>query len=654
MKLKGVNPLEQHVEKIVLVLVVVILLGVIAMQFVTQPNTIEVGSRRVTPDAIYQVLGEQARSLESQISDTSPRLPDVQDVDLVARYDSAFRSDEGGSVELPSALGEGVDVVAALGVEKVTPGGGNFDAIEALRVPVTSEPVAVSRWATLDPFAVAEVPELGSIGSGGEQPLDFASVSIEATFSGSELRKVLEGEDGFPGVPRLFWASTGMAVMGLEVERQKLMADGSWGASERIQRPPMSAVPTDAVRESDPLVRLNEVVALAQEHAPDVIRPAFVPTISGPMWEPPSLADVSGSSSLSDEERLTRRLATLEEELERVRGAGRRTTTGSPGGGGGKTPTRTRDPRDPGTTSRPSGGNEARIERLEREIESVRNELDRLGVRVEDRPRSRAGGAAARMDVLTEDTVQMWAHDIGVEPGATYRYRTRVAVNNPYFRKGPYLDEEDADQQALTVEPFARGSWSDWSAPVRVGARELFFVSGASTNATTGAPAEAKVELYSMYYGYYRRRSLTLSPGDVLASDVAISGGLLLFDRGSADPREIERYLSEPDSRDRTLPSGVTSAPDRMMIDLDAYLIEVLPDPIAGIDEDGGLIRSVSVLLRTRDGSLVERRPSADTGSALFEQVSSSASEGARAEIRAPGSEPAAPASAGLFVATEP
>ncbi len=646
MKLKGVNPFEQHVEKIVLVVVVFVLLGVIAMQFVTQPNTIEVGSREVAPDAIYQVLGEQARSLESQISDTSPRLPDVKDVDLVARYDSAFEASEEGVGVLPAPLGTGVDVVAALGVDNVTSGGGNFDEIEALTVPVTSSPIAVSRWATLDPFALSENPGLGSLGSGGSQPIDFASVSIEASFSGSDLRKVLEGEDGFPGVPRLFWASTGMAVMGLEVERQKLMDDGSWGPGERIERPAMSAMPTNAVRASDPLVRLNEVVGLAQEHAPDVIRPAFVPTISGPEWEAPSLADSTGRSSLSEEERLTRKLASLEEELDRVRNAGRRTTT-RPGGGGGGGKTPTRDPRTgPSTTSRPGGsGNDARIERIEREIEGVREDLDRLGVEIDDRTRSGSG----TLDVLREDSLQMWAHDMGVEPGATYRYRTRVAVNNPYFRKGPYLDEADQAQQALTVDPFARGDWSDWSDPVRVGAKELFFVSSASTNTTTGTPAEVKVELYSMYYGYYRRRSMTLSPGDVLASDVPVSGDLLLFDRGSADAKAIERYLEDTDSRDRTLPDGVTMGPDRRMIDLGAYVIEVLADPISSVDDQGGLVRSVSVLLRDRDGSLEERRPAMDTGSTLFEQVSASASEGARAEIRAPGSEAAAPGSAGLF-----
>ena len=49
MKLKGVNQFEQHIEKIVLGVVFLILLGVIALQFVTTPNNIEDGGRSIPP-----------------------------------------------------------------------------------------------------------------------------------------------------------------------------------------------------------------------------------------------------------------------------------------------------------------------------------------------------------------------------------------------------------------------------------------------------------------------------------------------------------------------------------------------------------------------------------------------------------------------------
>jgi hypothetical protein len=78
MKLKGVNPIAQHIEKVVLGLTVLIFLAVISMQFVTSPNNVKAGSRDVAPDQIYNELASTANALQSQISDTSPSLPQVQ------------------------------------------------------------------------------------------------------------------------------------------------------------------------------------------------------------------------------------------------------------------------------------------------------------------------------------------------------------------------------------------------------------------------------------------------------------------------------------------------------------------------------------------------------------------------------------------------
>src|SRR4051812_31421349 len=49
MKLKGVNPIEQHVEKIVLVTVSGVFLLVVAAQFLYEPNKVKVGSAAPVP-----------------------------------------------------------------------------------------------------------------------------------------------------------------------------------------------------------------------------------------------------------------------------------------------------------------------------------------------------------------------------------------------------------------------------------------------------------------------------------------------------------------------------------------------------------------------------------------------------------------------------
>ena len=104
MKLKGVNPIEQHIEKIVLMVMLVLLLAVLAMQFVSRPNDIDVGDRSVSPDQVYTVLEGEASRLDGQLKNQNPSLPEINEVDLVQRYNDAFANASGGRVELTAAL----------------------------------------------------------------------------------------------------------------------------------------------------------------------------------------------------------------------------------------------------------------------------------------------------------------------------------------------------------------------------------------------------------------------------------------------------------------------------------------------------------------------------------------------------------------------
>jgi hypothetical protein len=105
-----------------------------------------------------------------------------------------------------------------------------------------------------------------------------------------------------------------------------------------------------------------------------------------------------------------------------------------------------------------------------------------------------------------------------VREGETYRYRTRVVVNNPYFGRGQFLK----NQEDLAKDSLMRSAWTDWSEPVSVDRSEYFFVVNASPGETLGAVAagpRALVEMYSFYYGSYHRATATLEPGDVLSAE---------------------------------------------------------------------------------------------------------------------------------------
>lgn len=655
MKLKGVNPIEQHIEKIVLGVVLLLLLGVISMQFVLRPNNVDVGNnRKVSPDQIYTSLESQANQLRSQISDLDPTLPEVKSVDLIERYNQAFASAAGGRTSLSAPLGQGVDIARATGTSigdiKITSDG----PVAALRVPVTSTPIAASQWATLDPYAVVQVPEYSRYVP-AQQPFDFPSVTVEASFSGKDLAAALNGENGGSAIPRRFWSTTGVAILGFEAERQKMMPDGSWGASEPIETPPHTPLPTGAIGPEAGLIDLTELVGNAGRAVEEVARPMFPPTIAGSSWTPPSERMDSGDDSEATQiKRLQRQLDRARAELERLTNAPTRTSNPDPRGnpGGGKTGGGIRrDDRRPSTTTQPNRSRD-RAQEVRERIRTLEEQLKDLGVDQRDTrqaSRSRLSGGDVR-SVLEEESVDLWAHDLGVEPGATYRYRTRVVVNNPLFRKGAELDADDADQQALTSDPFARGAWSDWSSPVVAGAREYYFVTNAETTAPlSSAGPKATIELYQMYYGHYRKSTLSVSPGDELATTVRLSGDLLSFDTGVIEAGDAADAVAGLEGEEQSeLPEGVSELANRVSIDLGVFVLDVYPALTTAQTGLGQTVTPMRVVLRDDRGEVVVRSDLGDESSLAYALASESASSASDTPLRAPG-EPAISPAAELF-----
>ncbi|MDF1810397.1 MAG: hypothetical protein P1U42_11950 [Phycisphaerales bacterium] len=646
MKLKGVNPIEQHIEKIVLAVVLIVLLAVLSMQFVLRPNDVDVGNRKVSPDQVYSVLETQATQLQSQLSDLNPQLPELESVDLVERYNNAFASSSGGAVALSTPLGKGVDISYATGGQAPTGVEVNTGPVAGLIVPKTDTPIALSHWATLDPYAVLEVPAYETY-IPSAQPFDFASVSVQANFSGKDLEAALLGKSGGEGaIPRRFWSTTGLAIMGFEAQREQLMADGSWGNAEPIETPPHTPLPINALGKNAGLLDLTDLVTKANRARGEVVNPMFPPTIAGGLWVPPSdRVDTGDDSEATMITRIQRRLDRYRVELDRLNnapaGGGARPTGTRPGGP--KTGRPGGNPTQPATNPR---NNSSRIDKLRKDIEDLEKQLKDLGV---DDSQSSRRARTSRDDVgsvLEEESVELWAHDLGVEPGATYRYRTRVVVNNPLFRKGGELDPDDAAQQALTQEPFVRGDWSDWSDRVVVGAETYFFVTNADADNGIGTGgAKASIELYQMYYGNYRRSSLTAYAGDELSASVRMSGDLLNFDSSIISASDAAKAVGELNIEDSVLPEGITELSNRISIELGVYILDIYADLSSSETSFGQSVTPMNVVLRDQSGAVIVRSDLRDESSAAYELASESASSASSTPLREPGVSAIPPAS---------
>jgi hypothetical protein len=147
--------------------------------------------------------------------------------------------------------------------------------------------------------------------------------------------------------------------------------------------------------------------------------------------------------------------------------------------------------------------------RLTEEIERLEGQLSALNP--EATIEIAGAGQMELQDLATAEEMLVWAHDLGVEPGKTYRYRCRILMFNPFFARGRQLLPE---QQALAESFEIVSAVSEWSSPVMVAPPVEFFVVRASDGAGSLGMGEARIELYRYEGGARRTEQFTVQPGE--------------------------------------------------------------------------------------------------------------------------------------------
>ena len=674
MKLKGINPVEQHAEKIVLALVSVVFLGVLAMQFLHQPNRVKVGTALVPPDQAFAEVEKQANSIRGRITDPDVELPEVKAISIASEFEAKIK---GPQVVRPGA--GSVSFGAAIRFDGDTSGAGRGGAgtqVAEVRVPAPTGVVAASYMATLDPMEWifneglrAHLPK--------EQPFDKAFTSVECVFDGIALRRALTEDPDGAGPVRpvpINWWNDKFAILALELEREERMSDGSWGNSTVVSGLPGRLEVASWVK-TDSSLGVEQAAFEALRASEAHQRPEFYSLIAGSEWVPPTEIAAGEAMKGMDPAVATRiqRLRTLDRRLSDNRKAldalGSGPAQRSPGdrapGSGrmveGGAPANDRDAR------RRESLTKARDSML-RDRTRIETELANLGYTPEGQATRTEGGAAParRVPFLEDGAVRLWAHDVTVEAGKTYRYRTRVMLNNPAFGRGASLVPE---QKTMAEERILRGASSGWSAPVKVDDPVYYFVVSASERDSIGG-ARATAEVYRFYYGHWRRGAANVEPGDVLVAEADLPDGLVIFDLARLEKGERPPELAPPPGdlvpqpepapgrgvpgeetiiipapgspRDPRTPAPAPAAPStptapqdlvgtpvgkKVSVMLQAILLDVArtPGTARGV-RDGG----VQAVVRTPTGAIEVRTPETDRRSEVYQRVSSSAKDGER------------------------
>jgi hypothetical protein len=544
MKVKDTNFLQQHLEKIILGAAVLFALVVLWFYAVGQPYGVSVAQHHnVAPAQVPDLLLSEAERLRDNLESQKSPLPSMS----VADYTDEFRGRMARSL-LP--FDRYVMPLAHPGLD-LRWGGSQAKPLDKLAIPTPPGPFdiqTVSAFGVLvdqpDPQLTQEFVRL----IGAHQPRDFRYVSIGATFDMAQWAKLIQQTPADERIPENWW-NTRRFLTAVVLQRQTLdPATGNW--SEPIT---IAALPTGRTYGIEAFqytpAEAAQVLDLVYFEQELIKRPPF--PLTTPTWFPPGAK--GRQLSLEDQ----RSLAKLQREITEVQDRIKRLTRNEPEApGAAPAPTRPIAPPPvdefarpgapprPATTPRPSTARAAtptlsNLERAQQNLAELTAQFNQLRG-IEDAPVANPafgpdmaapapgypgypgpgagpvqqanpdGSPAAAPD---NERMTLWAHDLTVQPGQTYRYRVVAYVFNPLFQRKEVVPEQRDqyfNQLALASTP------SDWSAPVAIDPVVQFFLVKADPN-------EATIEVWRIHNGQWVHQRFRARPGDPLGGVAAIA-----------------------------------------------------------------------------------------------------------------------------------
>jgi uncharacterized membrane protein YgcG len=537
------NPFEQHVEKIVLGAAVLGVIGVGVWEFGLNESTVSLGGRQVPISTVDGELDREAQKLQAQLRDEAEAgvtLPELKQA-TSSLFEERLNKGTGAGALLGPAGPSFASALVKDGLAKdVSYHEPKFPAPTALLVQSTSDALTDEAKSTYSPY-------LGSAVSG--ESTDITWITPSALINLEDMRDELksDGPGEAKSIPTRWWEDT-LLIADVVFERQERLEDGAWGpttvvdpvgtqlAADLSFRKDLAATPVP------PELRGTVVETLKQ--ASDqlaVLRPDFYPTKRGLWIEPNDAAPAAPVDISPEEERrlrelgkaqtklgeLEKRRAGLEAELKELggrldppagddkkkdkddnsSGAGGDGGGGFGFGGGGAGGGGMKGRRDP-NAGKDAENDKKRIQKTKlfdqvvKEIEAKKEQLTSLGATA-----AQVEQAAKQVDLVNDESVRVWTHDVNVKAGATYRYRCSVKLLNPFLGKESVLT---AAQQPLAKASSIASATSAWSAPYTVPSELALFV----TQASLRGRGEATVEVYRLHDGQRRVETFNVSPGD--------------------------------------------------------------------------------------------------------------------------------------------
>lgn len=547
MKTKGISFWEQHIERFILGLALLVCLVFVAMQFMGEPNAVQIAGKDVSPGEVDELLIARAKEVGDKMDGTTSVAVEKVAEPVLPRFVSRLETPVAPASTLATwspKLGMGGGSTTGRDRPFVTP-----------QVPQPTNIAVAQHFDTILPEIVEGTEGLKSL-IGANAPYDVTWNTIGAKIDVASLLQQYSTEGPNKEAPLLAaWYNNRVDFIDLKVEREEYV-NGQWVNPTLIQ--PLPGYHSFRVELKDQTIDdALRVRVLSDAAEPSIrqqiIQPAFYGTMTE-SWIPPGGRKTEGPRAIAPDDpaaeekaerdeiqaRLDAVIAALkklgcpdsppppvepppkEPKAPKAAGGGGAAPPGGDlaagsgggsgglrgGGGGGQV--------DLGKCK--SGWNKRRT--LERQLAQLDEKIAKL-----------SGQAAAKPNVVVEANdeqetiIDIWAHDLSITPGKTYRYRMIVEVYNPLFGRKPALI---AAQQPLAEQFTMSSQPSDWSEATTAQPPLRLFVTGAnpanssSMGMITGM---ATAEVFRFHNGRWWFQRFPVTPGDRVGDSKADRSG---------------------------------------------------------------------------------------------------------------------------------
>ena len=557
MKIKGISFIEEHVEKAVLGGVGVLFLSVLAWQLF--PTTVKVDGQDLPLSGVDKEIASKTSALNLKLD--QPREPLAKQLEgklqaQAAAFNAKLAAGVTANAELPrieALLAGDLNLSGAVSsaTEFHVP---RFSAL-AMRPTLQVDD-------TIDETVFKANPKLGQYFAEAVAPFDLSWLVPSAQIDLKSMRAELKSSTPTQAQLPAHWYDDTLFLIDVNFNREEKLDDGSFGKAQIIDVVP-GAFTLRSEIERAPDARLRDAVwtSLREKSTQrSILQPDFLPTKRSNFSASSMLADPTTVQEGEDPfrglkkavvkkslevKRLTDDLQELggpledtskedkrkedqrkKDEEEASNGGGGKGGSGGTnrpggglggggGGGGGLSGGMDGGKNTGGADPKDANAKEKRI-RMTKLLKEQSKKLAALEKQLSDKNLAfdaTKTSAAASNDLAVTEKAIVWAHDLGVVPGKTYRYQTIVKTYNPFFTNGGVLP----DSQKQEADSFTRSTAvSAWSEPVTVAPRIAFFVTDAVPGEGRLGVGQATVEVFCYRDGERRFQKFTVQPGDAI------------------------------------------------------------------------------------------------------------------------------------------